>query len=244
MATKSAVSINVALYPGQTVTVCRTIDYKSKTVNFKLTNGNNDKRKYDKYKLSGYDGDTGQSSACAEITRPSEPEGYVDSTGTADSTIMFAGEDADISWDTYAESMPTRRLSGWQAVAYRTPVRYEYDNIDTFGNLWNTNRYRGAGACSYLRNKMHWDSCDIIGDRSGTLNFGASDGNFPYNEEEDDVVVPDTVGAKYCNTFKLTSMNTGTPTTMAKMSIGLRSLALIIGISSTLLAAPSPKTLY
>lgn len=194
------VSINVALYPGQTVTVCRTIDYKSKTVNFKLTNGNNDKRKYDKYKLSGYDGDTGQSSACAEITRPSEPEGYVDSTGTADSTIMFAGEDADISWDTYAESMPTRRLSGWQAVAYRTPVRYEYDNIDTFGNLWSTNRYRGAGACSYLRNKMHWDSCDIIGARSGTLNFGASDGNFSYNEEED-VVVPDTVGAKYCNTF-------------------------------------------
>ncbi len=193
------VSINVTLYPGQTVTVCRTIDYKSKTVNFKLTNGNNDKRKYDKYKLTGYGDDTGQSSACAEITRPEDPYGDAMSTGTADSTIMFAGEDADISWNTYATSYPTRRLSEWQALAYRTPVRYNFDNIDISGTLYSSNRYRGT-PCAYLSPKMHHDYCKIIGNRSGYLNYGASETEHQY-EEEEDVIVPDTVGAKYCNTF-------------------------------------------
>lgn len=218
--------ITVNLQPGETKKVCQTITYHKKNFNIPIvattpkhgprvgTPPNDhwaweeDQHEFGATYLSG----SGNSYVCATVTRPAEPSGSgPQSTGTADSTIMFTGEDASISWDTYATSYLTRRLLEWDAITYLVPVnenRWENLTTGTLGeesflnigglrrNIFNPCRwYRGRGnviACTTSgsgehENFTHSDTDEMIKTHS-------------YNSQKQ-VLVPDNVGYKYCNSF-------------------------------------------
>lgn len=208
-------SFKIDLDPGETVKICQRISLDP--VNITLSRkehkhwvGTWPNRQYVhwywEYTISSTSG-TSYSEACAEVTRPPEPGGggpY--STGTADSTIMFAGETASpVGWSTSALSVPTRRLVKWQAVVYRIPVSVGYYGTITKGTI-NTEdvsmpaRWRGDGACGWYRTKSAVDYCNTIGGRYGDLDYGPTARLDTYNGSAA-VVVPDTVGYKYCNSF-------------------------------------------
>lgn len=206
--------VTVQLNPGQTKTVCRRIDYTPKYVNYKektRTCGKDesgpcyyDPSRYGVEKTGG----SGSSYACAIVSRPYEPEGNgPDSSGTANSTIMFAGETADISWDVFAKQNSTARLAEYRALVYRVPPQRDIDNLNPNGTILETGdaRYRGADPCDYLKGVMQYsnNTCQIIARRQKTLNFGAREAtHLEYDGgQEESIAVPNNVGAKYCNTF-------------------------------------------
>lgn len=204
-------TVTVQLNPGQTKTVCQRIDYTPKYVNYeeKTRECRDDESSPCYYKPAKYKvdktGGAGSSYACAQITRPAEPDGDGPfSTATADSTIMFAGETADIGWDAFATSYPTRRLSAWEAIVYRVAPQKQYDDINLGGTAYIFDRFRGNGACDYYKNLYSGETCQVVGERNGTLNYGARQAmhlDYADGGQEESIVVPNNVGAKYCNSF-------------------------------------------
>lgn len=204
-------SVTVQLNPGQTKTVCQRIDYSPKYVDYyektySCGEDGNDACKYDPSKYGvEKTGGSGSSYACAQITRPAEPDGDGPfSTATANGTIMFAGETASIGWDAFATSYPTRRLSAWQAIVYRVAPQKQYDDVNLIGTAHVYNRFRGTGACDYYKNLYAGGTCKVIGGRQGTLNYGARQAmhlDYADGGQEESIVVPNNVGAKYCNSF-------------------------------------------
>lgn len=160
------------------------------------------------YTLTGVAG-WEDSEACIEITRPEDPTGTADSNGSTDSPIMFTGEDAPISWDTTAINLAVRRVLDWQAVTWVTPVDPIYDKTKISGSI-NKAQFNFArqqfNVCDWYRRtrglEMVAGSCGVINNRSGSTGFTEQNDfeTHSYGEQEQ-IVVPNLVGYKYCNSF-------------------------------------------
>lgn len=195
--------ISVSLNPGETKIVCQTIGYQSK--NFKFTkNDHPESGTYGTYPNQGawsatwhsYDSPSGSgqgsSQVCATITRPEDPSGEVSSTGTADSTIMFTGEDASIGWDVAGTSYDSRRLQEYQAIVYNHDANISYSNHVVTGD-----KRSSVSPCSYYRAR-NGINCQTIDNLHGDFSTG---GQTHRLSEKRTVIVPNNVGWKYCNSF-------------------------------------------
>lgn len=209
--------ITIDLEPGQTKKICQTITYSYKnftvTENDHRVQGGTGTSAYD-YTWHSYDdpkgSGSGNSYVCATVTRPIEPSGGPNSTGTADSTIMFTGEDAQIGWSTTVTSYPTRRLLGWEAVTYLVPVNEGNWQGLTTGTIGDNSYLNITGGqrntndtCNWYGRKGAILNCKI-GNSSESSNFNHED-TMPiqthiYNKSKQ-IIVPDNVGYKYCNSF-------------------------------------------
>lgn len=210
-------TVPVTLAPGETKTVCQTIIYSKK--NFTFTENHRDLTgtvgtrpnqqswtyRYYEY-ISPQPSGQGSSQVCATITRPSEPTGSPSSTGTADSTLMFTGEDATIGWSTQATNYPTRKLLEWEAVTYTVPVTQNNWSSLTTGTIGdstytNTN-HNTRDTCSWYSSRGTIENCKRGASSDGsTLDLGFNFATHTYGPITKTVVVPDLVGYKYCNSF-------------------------------------------
>lgn len=206
--------VDVSLAPGETKRVCQHIRYQSKLYSFvrldhieqgddadyTLTPPESPAKwgpvTWHEWKLAGQSS-AGTSGVCAYITRPEQPDAGdgTGGTGSTGSNIMFAGETADVSWNVSGKNADTRRLREWQAVVYRVPVGVNYSSsLHTGSRAWLYGNQR--------RDVCHWysnhDYCDVLSGRSGS--FGEDGQDHSYNTSAN-IVVPDTVGYKYCNSF-------------------------------------------
>ena len=193
-------TVTVTLAAGQTKTICQTIKYNPKYITFDsepVDDDNDGDTDYYEYSIDEKSGNE-DSKVCVEVTRPADPTGGPYSTSTMDSTLMYAGEDATIGWDILAASVPTRRLSAWQAIVYQVPSSAQYYEGITTG----TTRHRGNGACGYYAGRTNptYRNCGIYDKQEGSLSYGAIYAHHEY-EKEYKTVVPDHVGDKYCNSF-------------------------------------------
>lgn len=203
-------TVSVSLNPGETKIVCQTISYKDKNFTFTenphVESGTDTSgtpptstpwtttwHSYDDPEGSGQ----GFSRVCATITRPSGPDtgDGTGGTGSTDSNIMYAGEQAQISWSVSGINNETRRLLGWEAVVYRIPVTVDYSSSLHTGTRGPLNGIQSNSVCQWYGS---WDYCNVLSSRSGS--FGTTGQSHSYNEAAV-IVVPDTVGYKYCNSF-------------------------------------------
>ena len=191
-------TVNIPLSPGETVTVCHTITYKPKTVYFTQSDvdieGIFDHHDYDHKAES--DTGSGSSEACVTVTRPSDPSGSgpANPSGTTSSDVLFTGETGTVRWDTSITSYATRRNSIAQAIIYQVPATVDYYNGITTGDT----RYRGADPCAYYRGKSSVDYCNAL--HNEQHDYGEGGGSATFNKQNA-VIIPDTVGYKYCNSF-------------------------------------------
>lgn len=195
--------VTVNLAPGETKTVCQTIKYSPKYIKYTKTShaATLTAAAYDEYTnpVDAGNPSSGKSNVCATVTRPSLPDSGdgAGGTGSTGSDIMYAGETADISWDVSGGNVDTRRLRAWQAVVYRVPVNVGYSSRWHTGTTGPLYGQQPNAVCNWYR-VSGYDYCDVIGGRSGS--FGEEGEPHSYNEEAT-IVVPDTVGYKYCNSF-------------------------------------------
>lgn len=190
--------VTVSLSPGQTKTVCQTIKYDPKYISYTKVShaATATTAAYDEYKDPTGSGN-GLSKVCATVTRPSGPDtgDGTGGTGSTDSNIMYAGEEAQISWSVSGTNHDTRRLRQWEAVVYRIPVTVGYSSSLHTGTRGPLNGVQPKSVCSWYGS---WDYCSVLSSRSGS--FGEDGQSHSYNEAPW-IVVPDTVGYKYCNSF-------------------------------------------
>ncbi len=203
-------TITVTLDPGQTKTVCQTVTYDPKYITYTKTahypasayitgtstlkaGATPDYYIYNNPTGSG----NGQSSVCATVFRPDGPDtgDGTGGTGSTSSNVMFAGETADISWNVSGGSVDTRRLREWQAVVYRVNVNVLNSSSLYTGTRGNLQGSQSLNVCQWYSNH---DYCNTLNGRSGS--FGDSGQSHSYNESAN-IVVPDQVGYKYCNSF-------------------------------------------
>lgn len=218
-------TVNISLSPGETVTVCHTITYKPKTVYFSQSDVNRTETDYSKpiyewsdiYQQDVWTGEygtkevfdhhnyahkaesdtgSGSSEACVTVTRPSDPSGSgpANPSGTTSSDVLFTGETGTVRWDTSITSYATRRNSIAQAIIYQVPATVDYYNGITTGDT----RYRGADPCAYYRGKSSVDYCNAL--HNEQHDYGEGGGSATFNKQNA-VIIPDTVGYKYCNSF-------------------------------------------
>lgn len=191
---------------GEQVHICQEISHDGATVVIQRFSESGHYR-YNESSRYGY----GWSRACVTIDRPTNPPTDKDddpygptSTGTAKSSIMFAGENATIGWKTYAKTINTRRLQEYKAIAYLVPVTVDYNSAISSGTL--TLRYPNrvnSNPCSWYQNKVStsvW--CSVVdGLEQSGIHDGLGDGGEHTTNETRTVVVPDDVGYKYCNSY-------------------------------------------
>lgn len=202
-------TVNVPIAEGDTVVVCQTIMYKPKTVSFTVKeNGDHDgylghdkSHQYYDYAISDPSG-SGQSQACAQITRRKRPQGVPTSTGDADphgsisSTIMYAGEKAStIGWnDLTASGSMSNRLTAFQAIVYLVAPDKVMDpnNPLTKGaRIYNSS----MSPCNYYSGKTGYEWCEVVSNSpSGGMSISSGK-----HAAQIAIAVPDLVGYKYCN---------------------------------------------
>lgn len=212
--------------PGKTYKVCHKIKYNPKSYTTPIT---------EKLVWTGAwtigpqwiygspqaNGDSEDSEACIEITRPANPpEGGDDpdpygpkNNGSSNADVMFAGEQTNIGWKVEAKSVPTRRVTDYSAVGFVVQ-----DNVAN-ANALKTNM---------AERSQPSDPCTYFGSKATLVNFGGTkcaefsgdglsvaentDGlsrikveTIPNSEgaftKQIDIAVPDNVGAKYCNSY-------------------------------------------
>lgn len=199
--------------PGQTVQVCQRINFHPETLIFERTRktkfvpGSITPVSYWEYNITNQLGD-GYSQACITITRPENPTGTGPISGATAESLMYAGETSNIGWNTDASYYPTRRLVEWQAIAFLVPVNININNANPNLVVGNINKVypnrTDQNPCNYY-NSLSWSSCSVIDGHTATTNFGTSSGAHHYpsasDHAEDTIIVPDNVGAKYCNSF-------------------------------------------
>lgn len=197
----------VYLNPGETKTVCSVITYSQKHASVKSaehvtrnasngpdgiagTSDDISKLSHNDWYNDGYSG-SGRSSACATITRPSDPTGEPknpNASGATTSNIMFAGETTNLEWGIQASTWDTRRLMERQVTAHLVDAI-----ADNSSRFFTGNSRSGSDPHSY------YSGSNIV-DRH---NFGSEGANL--NNSADTysrvfgVVVPDYVGYKYCH---------------------------------------------
>lgn len=191
-------STTVSLAEGEKKTVCHIIEYSPKTISFT--------QDYGGWRTMTGSGD-GSSKACYEITRPENPRGDTWSTstmprtaGSTEGTIMYAGEDATIGWNVWAKSVPTRRYAAYREIVYTTKATQNYYSGITSGNLTTVPR-NPRDPCAYYNNKADNTGCTNVWNRNEiTYNNGpiTTETSTPPSRSAQ-IIVPDYVGYKYCN---------------------------------------------
>ncbi len=190
-------SATVSLAEGEKKTVCHIIEYNPKTISFTSDYGG--------WRTMSGSG-SGSSKACYEVTRPENPRGKTWSTstmprtsGSTDGTIMYTGEDASIGWDVWAKSVPTRRYAAYREVVYTTKATQNYYNGITSGNLTTVPR-NPRDPCTYYNGKADNTGCTNVWDRNEiAYNNGPVTTETSAPSRQANIVVPDYVGYKYCN---------------------------------------------
>lgn len=202
-------TVSLSPNPGETLTVCQVLTHQS--VHYVVKGEDNDSGSGDTLSHSDWefekyseDDNVGVTILCAEVYRPKDPGGddptvWAKSRGQNDTTPMFAGETADIGWDTRAEWEEARRVRGWEAIAFTVPSNVDYNRSNVTGDLGG----RGtARPCDFYR-KAGWGPydtwCSVIGGRSASGDLGGS-GDHTYNESQT-IALQDYVGYKYCASF-------------------------------------------
>lgn len=115
--------------PGKTYRVCHKIKYTPKSYTTPITEkliwtGPWSIGPQWIYGTPQANGDSEDSEACIEITRPENPpEGGPDpygpkNNGSSNADVMFAGEQTNIGWKVEAKSVPTRRVTDYSAVGF------------------------------------------------------------------------------------------------------------------------------
>ncbi len=188
------------LQPGETKIVCEEIEYKPQTVvqtKKAIYTGSGKDRKFShyQYSVSSTSGE-GSSSACAEIHRVKDPTITTDGnvSATTSSTGFYAGEQATIDWQANVEAYPSHRLLQRESVAYLLSPDIEYKSDIASGSV-----YTSSPPVDYARSKMG----QLLDWKVFTSDNFEPEGR-DYSENfslRKDVVLPDTVGAKYCHTI-------------------------------------------
>lgn len=198
-------SVN-GLEPGVPKQICRKIAYEDKYFWFKTTKdedspGGTHASNHIKYHW-GIDTSRGNedSVVCVTATRAKDPGGAgPKASGSANETIFFAGETADIGWDVNASGVNVRRLTSKQAVVFNYSVEVPQDGATT-GN----SRFRGDGACSHYTSKQGL-RCTILDDAALTGSITPSSPAYASSAQLGDarrtIAVPDNVGWKYCTSY-------------------------------------------
>lgn len=190
-------STTVSLAEGETKTVCHIIEYNPKTISF-----TND---YGGWRTMSGSGD-GASKSCYEVTRPENPRGNTWSTSTMprtsgdpNGTIMYTGEDAQIGWDVWAKSVPTRRYAAYREIVYTVKATQNYYDGITSGNL-TTVPHNSHDPCAYYNGKSDNAGCTNVFDRNEIpYNNGPVTTETREPSRAAQIIVPDYVGYKYCN---------------------------------------------
>lgn len=200
-------TVTISLNPGETKSVCQQIKYIPKSVTMKGDPVLNDKNEVVRYEFkqnnarnNGNDG----SRACVKVTRPkaptdNPPAGYPGPTinGNPNGKVVFAGEDGGLEWKAKAESYLTRRYAAHQAIAYSVDPSIPYANGITSGS----SEYKGTDVCSYYTSSSkHGGNCKYYINESVT-NSGANFTTPADVGKKVNVVVPETIGQKYCNSL-------------------------------------------
>lgn len=196
------------LEPGVPKQVCRKITYKDKYYWFKTVQdedapGTTHATGHVKFHW-GIDSSRGNedSVVCVTITRAKDPGGTGPKAGgSADETIFFAGETAEIGWDVNASGVNVRRLTSKQAVVFNYSVEKSQDSATT-----GDSRYRGgtSGACNHYASKDGL-RCSTLSDTALTDTITPPSPTYTSSAQLSDarrsIAVPDNVGWKYCTSY-------------------------------------------
>lgn len=221
------------IQPGETKKVCHKIGYNPKYVTTPITEQLvwNGPWSVGPQWIYGSPVGSGSedSEACIEITRPDDPpegcpEGECPDGGDPDpygpknggdsaSDVMYAGEQAAISWKVKAKSVPTRRVKDYAAVGF--VVRDDALNA----NGVKTNGRTPKDPCSYFSTnatlipfgatcaEFSGDGLSVEENNDGVAGKATQLVPAPNNNTQDafkqqiDIAVPDNVGGKYCNSY-------------------------------------------
>lgn len=162
-------------------------------------------------------GDSEDSEACIEITRPENPpEGGPDpygpkNNGSSNADVMFAGEQTNIGWKVEAKSVPTRRVMDYSAVGFVVQ-----DNVASAAAMNSGMAHQPSDPCAYFGSKaalvsfggttcaeFSGDGLSVAENTDGLSGIKvekipSSSGAFT---KQINIAVPDNVGAKYCNSY-------------------------------------------
>lgn len=199
------VTVN-GLVPGVPKQVCRKIAYKDKYLWFKVTEdedspGGTHAANHVKYHW-GIDSSRGNedSVVCVTVTRAKDPGGTGPKAGgSANETIFFAGETAEIGWDVNANGVNVRRLVGKQAIVFNYSVE-----VPQAGATTGDSRYHGSEACNHYEGKSAL-RCSTLNDAALTDTITPPSPAYISSAQLDNVrrtiAVPDNVGWKYCTSY-------------------------------------------
>lgn len=202
--------ITINLAAGETKKVCQQIKYKAKYVTMKGEPVMNDKNELQYYNFThdtSKDKKSENSRACIEVTRPEMPGSNPDDpnnrgpsiSGGPAGKVVYAGENGQMSWTASAKSYLTRRYAAHQAIAYSVDPSVPYSNGITDGN----SEYKGGDVCSYYTGRgssKRGQDCKYYINESVT-NSGARYSKPVDVGKQVDVVVPEVIGQKYCNSL-------------------------------------------
>ena len=208
--------------PGKTYRVCHKIKYTPKSYTTPITEkliwtGPWSIGPQWIYGTPQANGDSEDSEACIEITRPENPpEGGPDpygpkSNGSSNADVMFAGEQTNIGWKVEAKSVPTRRVTDYSAVGF--VVR---DDVASAAAMNSGMAHQPSDPCVYFGSKaaligfggttcaeFSGDGLSVAENTDGLSGIKvekipSSSGAFT---KQINIAVPDNVGAKYCNSY-------------------------------------------
>lgn len=182
----SAQTVEVRLEQGETKTVCQTISYEPKWVNFRSEDG----------VVYSEDGaGSGQSQACVRITRAMPPEGVPWTQGETRVQNMYVGETAELGWRGLSmKSTKQLRVTGMQSMVYLVPADTQWsEGLTTGGKLSDASK--SLSPCTWIEQKAGLGAvkCEIV----DAMEMGWGQSN-AYTKQEV-VAVPNLVGYKYCN---------------------------------------------
>lgn len=226
----SSPSVTISLKPGETKQVCSVIRYDktaqwhAEPIPAEYIENNHGELilvtpahiEYSSPSTSG----RGHSGGCVTVTRPTDPiqnttTYHTSASGASinDAKPMYAGETSTIGWSAKAKSVATRRISGYEAIAYlvASNVTYQEDklkgtvvsdgeNEDRVGANRNT-----ESPCKYVEKIGGVEECKPF--YTKTLNYGTETvtAEHPADKEEQknqiSIAVPNRVGHKYCSSF-------------------------------------------
>ena len=176
--------------PGKTYRVCHKIKYTPKSYTTPITEkliwtGPWSIGPQWIYGTPQANGDSEDSEACIEITRPENPPEGGDpdpygpkNNGSSNADVMFAGEQTNIGWKVEAKSVPTRRVTDYSAVGF--VVR---DDVASAAAMNSGMAHQPSDPCAYF------------GSKAALVSFGGT------TCAEFSDLTPDNVGAKYCNSY-------------------------------------------
>lgn len=160
------------------------------------------------YAEAGTGTGSGNSAAKIEYVRPYEPEESVgpSSGATTSSDPMYAGETQAMRWDGKAKAIDERRILAYQSVAFL--VKVNVPTTSTKGNIGQIKSARSDIApCTYWASRFALrENCVQVDAGNDELNktysyVDAIKTQHSLGNKERNMVIPNWVGDKYCNSF-------------------------------------------